>query len=179
MTAGEQVPGTGQSETIRFGHSSARTFLTTLVILGPGALLAIFVADTVSGVPTDSAEWIRGAALRALFWSLVFGVARTFHERARASRIGVGAAGIELSWRGTEPVLLTWSQIAAARVRRPGPLAVLEITPVERSVVEGAVAEQRLPRLSPDGTVRVAVGELNPGPNALREALATAHPQAR
>ena len=143
-------------------------------------MLAIFVADTVSGVPTDSAEWIRGAALRALFWSLVFGVARTFHERARASRIGVGAAGIELSWRGTEPVLLTWSQIAAARVRRPGPLAVLEITPVERSVVEGAVAAAAAaaPR-RPTAPYGCAVGELNPGPNALREALATAHPQAR
>ncbi|MFX0593281.1 hypothetical protein [Melissospora conviva] len=171
MVAGEQVPGTAQTE-IRFGHSSVRTFLTTLLILAPGAWLAILLADTFSGVPTGSVEWIRGAVLRALFWSLIFGIARTFHERARSSRIAVGATGIELAWRGAEPVLLSWSQLAAARVRRPGPLAVLEITPVDRDSVEPFAAQQRLPRLGADGTLRVPVGELKPGPNVLRDAIA-------
>ena len=43
---------------------------------------------------------------------------------------------------------------------------------MDRDSVEPFAAQQRLPRLGADGTLRVPVGELKPGPNVLRDAIA-------
>ncbi len=93
----------------------------------------------------------------------------------RRSWVRISSGGVELAADGGDPILLDWSEIISARIRRRGLWAVLDVVPADPDTVHSTDSHRDLPRMrdTADGTAfTVQVGVLQPGPTALRTALA-------
>ena len=92
--------------------------------------------------------------------------------------MSVSAAGIELAQHGA-PIVIEWSNVASAQVRRWGLFAVLEVVPVDLRLVRTLAPGPHVPamqRLADGPGFRLEVGNFWPTPHALRATL-TRHAQ--
>jgi hypothetical protein len=142
------------------------------------ALLLAYVAVSplvALALHTDDPWWLtllQGGVIGAL-------VAGTIGLSARSSLstwVRVSRAGLELAAQGSDPVLLSWADIAHVTVRREGARTVLEVIPVDLDSVHPVDATgPGWPAMTetPHGTGFTAdLSQLWPGPRALRRELA-------
>ena len=143
--------------------------LVPMAIAVTGTVLALnLLFGTGYGLDWDLLSHV---ALPALFGA---GGAVGGSRHARRRRwVTVSAAGIELAEHGV-PILIEWSNVASARVRRWGLFAVLEVIPVDLHLVRSLVPGPQVPavqRLAHGLGFRLEVGNLWPTPHALRTAF--------
>jgi hypothetical protein len=170
--APEQVQAPS-GDAVLFRSSPLRTgsvlFVVLLVTYGAVAALG----NVVLGDP-DESSW--STLLQAMIVSgTVAGVYLATARSTLATWVRVSDGGLELAAQGSDPVLLAWSDVAGATIRRSGLRMVLEVTPVDLDRVHPVQDEDEgWPALaeSPAGpTFTADVTQLWPGPRALRREL--------
>ena len=162
-------------DTVLFRLSAARMFAIMLPIMVLSALAAMTLVKWAFGTldqPENAVGWLLPQAG-------VFGLVMTgsFAWRARRSPTWVrtSSAGLELASNGGDPVFLAWPDIRSAVIRRPGLLAILEVTPTDIGLAwqAGPRPDRSRVRDRSGGPAFVLeVGLLDPGPGALRAELA-------
>ncbi|BFU44831.1 hypothetical protein [Krasilnikovia sp. MM14-A1004] len=155
----------------------ARRWSAALVILAilTTAVALVYTAfgALVGAVPAP--DW--GLLIVLAFPTFCGIVSTVVRWRHRPVWVRVCDAGILLA-QGGVPIFVAWTNVSSAVVRHPGLFAVLDVVPVDLEQVTATAPHGNVPPVQqlPDGAgFRIDVGELCPGPRALRRALAEHH----
>jgi hypothetical protein len=171
------VPAT---DAVLFRSSPLRTFVVVFALLMLSfGLVSPIVALVVGGTGN---RWWHTAVQAGAISMLAAGCFAWSTRGALKTWVRISSGGLELAAQGSDPILLTWPDIAAVVVRRSGLRTVLEVTPVDLDRVhpvqdEGAGG----PPMSETGggpTFTADLSEIWPGPRALRRELARRMPPA-
>jgi hypothetical protein len=162
------------ADAIQF-RSSVAWSLTFCVLLTVGS--SIGVQALIWWLSGGHVDWVLAAGTVASLTIVVLitGGVTASQLRRRPTWIWVSSIGIEMVFRGGDPVLLAWSEIDAARVRRRGPFAVVNVVPADLYLVRCVLPSRDLPPIrntAAGAAFTIDVGLLRPGPDALRGALA-------
>ena len=150
-----------------FRTSTRLMFLFMLLIGMLAWVLVQAVLSLVAGRPP--ADLVTSIASGVLYAVLFSTFSLVLHRRNWSS-VEVTGSALRLTERG-RTALLPWQEIQSATVRRPGPLAVLEVTLLPASVAPSATALR--PRLRAGQPVyTVSVGLLTPTVSVLSTELA-------
>ncbi|MGK5685293.1 hypothetical protein [Actinoplanes sp. URMC 104] len=138
---------------------------------GVATLRLLLAAVTGRGPQwADLAGSVGPAALGAFLGCAVVAAAKGWHR----GRVTVSDAGLLLAAARSRGVLIGWDDVVAARVRRRGLLAVLEVVPRDLHALRAELPSRDLPRIRQAGgrpVLSMDVGFLRPGPAELRAAL--------
>jgi hypothetical protein len=161
-------------DAVLFRSSPARTFGTLFVIL---VVTYLATAPLVALIVSDVGDPWWSTVLQAVVIGAVVAGGYTFSARAALNTwVRVSGVGLELAAQGSDPVLLAWSDIAGAVIRRLGLRTVLEITPVDLDRVHPVQGEgPGWPTMTETATGTAFTADLTqvwPGPRALRRELA-------
>lgn len=159
---------------VLFRSSPARTFAAVFVIMAVTYAAVTPLVDLVAG---DAGDPWWSTALQAVAIGALVAAAAAFTARpSLATWVRVSDGGVELAAQGSDPVLLTWPDVAGAEVRRVGLRTVLELTPVELDRVHPVQDEDEgwpvLVDTSAGPAFTADLSQVWPGPRALRRALA-------
>jgi hypothetical protein len=161
-------------DAVLFRSSPVRTFTAMVAVVVVAYLAVSPLVNLLLGEAGD--PWWT-APVQAAVVGLV--VASAFALSARSSIttwVRVSAAGLELAAQGSDPVLLTWTDIRSVVVRRAGMRTVLDVTPVDLDSVHPLDGEgPGWPTMTEtaDGPAFTAdLTQIWPGPRALRRELA-------
>ncbi|KUL40196.1 hypothetical protein ADL15_07665 [Actinoplanes awajinensis subsp. mycoplanecinus] len=154
-----------------FRHSVLRALFGLVPMMMGVWALSMLLASAMLGRPADW-DVLSSLPLPLVAGSVGFGVGARL-QRSRPTWIRVSSFGIELAQRG-DPIIIPWSNITAARVRRRWIFAVLEVTPADLYAVTAVLPSRYLPRVHHKRGVpmfRIEVGMIRPGLRDLRAAL--------
>ena len=159
-------------DAVLFRSSPWRTFVAVfLALLVAYLAVSPLVALTLE---TDDPWWLtllQGGVIGAM----VAGAVGVSARSSLSTWVRVSRAGLELAAQGSDPVLLSWADIAHVTVRRQGARTVLEVTPVDLDSVhpvDGPGPGWPALTETPHGTAFTAdLSQLWPGPRALRREL--------
>lgn len=170
--APEQVEAPAR-DAVLFRSSPVRTFSVAFAVLLLTYVAAAALTDLLLGDAGDS--WWSTVTQAAVLGALVAG-AYTFCSRAALTTwVRISAGGLELAAQGSDPVLLSWDDIATAGIRRAGLRTLLEVTPVDLDRVHPVAGEGPgwpTMRDSENGpTFTADLSQVWPGPRALRREL--------
>jgi hypothetical protein len=171
--APEQVKAPA-SDAVLFRSSPVRTFAVLFVLLMLSfGLVSPIVAVAAGG--TGNPWW--QTALQAGAIAALASAAYAYSTRASLTTwVRVSSGGFELAAQESDPILLTWTDIAHVTVRRVGLRNVLEVTPLDLDrvhPVQGEGAGWPTMTETADGTSFTAdLSEVWPGPRRLRRELA-------
>jgi hypothetical protein len=170
--APEQVQAPSD-DPVLFRSSPLRTGTVLFVVLlvAYGAVAAL--GNLVLGDPEES--WWSTLLQGMIVSATVSGVYLATARSTLATWVRVSDGGLELAAQGSDPVLLAWSDIADATIRRSGLRMVLEVAPIELDRVHPVQDEDEgWPPLAetPGGPAFTAdLTQVWPGPRALRREL--------
>lgn len=122
-----------------------------------------------------SLRLMAAAVVDVLPYMVIAALVAAWQLARRRTWMRTSSGGMELAVHGGDPVLLDWSEIVSARVRRRWLWAVLEVVPVDLDTVRSVEPGRDLPRMreTDAGTAfTVGAGSLRPGPAALRTEIA-------
>jgi hypothetical protein len=172
-TAPEQVQAPAD-DAVLFRSSPARTFAAVFVILLVTYLAAAPIVDLVLG--GSGGEWWPTLAQGVVVGALAAGAYAASARAALTTWVRISSAGLELAAQGSDPILLTWPDIATVRVRRTGLRTVLDVTPVDldrvHPVAGGGPGWPALRDTKGGPTFTADLSQVWPGPRALRRQLA-------
>ena len=170
--APEQVQAPA-GDAVLFRSSPLRTGAALFIVLGVTYLVVAALGNLVLGDP-DEPWW--STLLQAMIVSAT--VAAVYVATARSSLatwVRVSDGGLELAAQSSDPVLLAWSDVANAVIRRSGLRTVLEVVPVDLDRVHPVQDQgEGWPLLAetPAGPAFTAdLTQVWPGPRALRREL--------
>ncbi|RZU54474.1 hypothetical protein EV385_6425 [Krasilnikovia cinnamomea] len=146
------------------------TALVVVAILTTAVALVLTACGALLGA-VPAPDW---GLLLVLAFPTCCGLVSTVARWHRPVWVRVCDAGIELA-QGGVPIFVAWDNVASAVVRHRGLFAVLDVVPVALDQVSTSAPQGNVPpvQLLPQGAgFRVDVGELCPGPRALRRVLA-------
>ena len=171
--APEQVQAPA-GDAMLFRSSPPRTGAVLFVVLMVTYLAVAVLGDVILGDPAG--PWWP-TLLQAILLSA--GVAGLYLVTARstlATWVRVSDGGIEVAAQGSDPVLLAWTDVAGAAIRRSGLRTVLEVTPLDLDRVHPVQDEGAgWPPLAETPTGPAFTADLTqvwPGPRTLRRELA-------
>jgi hypothetical protein len=165
-----QAPAGG---VVLFRSSPTRTGTVLFVVLVITYLAVAALGNLVLGDP-DESGW--STLLQAMIVSAtVTGVYLVTARSTLTTWVRISDGGIELAAQGSDPVLLAWSDVADATIRRSGLRTVLAVTPVELDRVHPVQDEGEgwppLAETSVGPAFTADVTQVWPGPRALRREL--------
>jgi hypothetical protein len=171
--APEQVEAPAD-DAVLFRSSPARTFALMFGVLLITYLATAPLVSLLIGDPGD--PWWSTLLQAVVVGALVAGGYAFSARAALTTWVRISAGGLELAAQGSDPVLLTWSDVATAMIRRSGVRTLLEVTPVDLDSVHPVQDEgPGWPTMTETrgGTAFVAdLTQVWPGPGALRRELA-------
>lgn len=157
-----------------FRSSPTWAFLVILFLVMPVFAIIDLLLDLPEGADLGWRQ-VSETVGNSLLFALVAAGAAAWQIRRRRTWVRISSGGIELAADGGDPILIDWSEIICARIRRRGLWAVLDVVPTDPDTVRSTNPHRDLPRMrdTPDGTAfTVPAGGLRPRPAALRTALA-------
>jgi hypothetical protein len=161
-------------DTVLFRSSPARTFALMFGILLVTYLVTAPIVTLLVGDLGD--PWWSTVLQAVVIGALVAGAYAFTARAALTTWVRVSAGGLELAAQGSDPVLLSWADIATVVVRRTGLRTVLEVTPLDFDRVHPVQGDgPGWPTLieTTAGTAFTAdLTQVWPGPRALRRELA-------
>jgi hypothetical protein len=171
--APEQVEAPAR-DAVLFRSSPLRTFAAVFAIL---IISYISVSPLVALIAGDAGtSWGPTAVQAVVIGALVAGAYAYSSRAALETWVRISAAGLELAAQGSDPILLTWSDIDSVVVRRVGLRTVLDVTPVDFDrvhPVQGEGPGWPAVEATEAGVAFAAdLSELWPGPRRLRRELA-------
>ena len=162
------------ADTRLFRSSPTWVTLILLCVAVPVAAFASLGLELLDGAAM-SRRLMAEAVVDVLPYTVVAALVTVWQLSRRRTWVRISSGGMELAAHGGDPVLLDWSEIVSARVRRRWLWAVLEVVPVDLDTVRSVDPGRDLPRVreTDAGTAfTVEAGILRPGPTALRAELA-------
>jgi hypothetical protein len=167
--------------TVLFRSSPARTFAAMVVIL---AVSYLIVSPLVNRMLGDAGDPWWSTLLQAVVLATLVAGALAFTARASLRTwIRVSDGGLEVAAQGSDPIWLTWADIANVVVRRTGVRTVLEVTPVDLDSVHHVQGDgPGWPTMTETGVGTAFTADLTqlwPGPRSLRRELARRMPANR
>jgi hypothetical protein len=156
-----------------FRSSPLRTGVALFGALVTAYLAVAGLGDLVLGDPAE--PWWSTLAQAVIVSATVVGVYLVTARSSLATWVRVSDGGLELAALGSDPVLLAWSDVADAVVRRSGLRSVLEVRPVDLDRVHPVQGTgEGWPPLTETQAGPVFLADLTqvwPGPRALRREL--------
>jgi hypothetical protein len=158
---------------VLFRSSPLRTGTVLFAVLAVTYLAVAALGDLVLGDPEE--PWWSTLLQATIVSATVAAVYLVTARSTLATWIRVSDGGLEMAAQGSDPVLLAWSDVAEAAVRRSGLRTVLEVVPVDLDRVHPVQDEgEGWPPLAetPAGPAFTAdLTQVWPGPRALRREL--------
>ena len=171
--APEQVQAPAGNAVV-FRSVPLRAGVALFVVLATAYLAVAPLVSLVLGDPGD--PWWSTILQAMVVGVLVAGGYVLTSRSSLTTWVRVSDGGLELAAQGSDPVLLAWSDVADAAVRRSGLRTVLDVTPVDLDRVHPVQHEgEGWPPLAetPAGPAFTAdLTQVWPGPRALRRELA-------
>lgn len=163
-----------------FRSSPVRTFAAVFVILAVAYAAAGPLVDLIVGGDRD--PWWSTVPQGVVLGALVAAGCAYTARSSISTWVRVSDGGVELAAQGSDPVFLTWPDIAEVAVRRTGLRTVLELTPVDldrvHPVQEGGAGWPALTETGRGTAFTADLTQVWPGPRALRRALTLARRSA-
>jgi hypothetical protein len=171
--APEQVEAPAR-DAVLFRSSPLRTFVAVFAIL---IVSYVSVSPLVALIAGDAGTaWGPTAVQAVVIGALVAGAYAYSSRAALETWVRVSEAGLELAAQGSDPILLTWSDIDSVVVRRVGLRTVLDVTPVDFDRVHPVQGEgpgwPAIEATEAGVAFAADLSELWPGPRRLRRELA-------
>jgi hypothetical protein len=170
--APEQVQAPA-GDAVLFRSSPLRTGTVLFVVLVVTYLAVAALGNVLLGDPDE--PWWSTPVQATIAGATVAGVYLVTARSTLVTWVRVSDGGLELAAQGSDPVLLAWSDVADATIRRSGLRTMLEVTPVEMDRVHPVEDEgEGWPALAETATGPAFTADLTqvwPGPRALRREL--------
>lgn len=157
-----------------FRSAPARTFAVMLVVI----VVAYVAVSPLVHLVLDGADdpWWLTLAQAGVIGVLVAGAFAVSARSSLRTWVRVSDAGLELAAQGSDPVWLTWADVAHVVIRRDGARTVLEVTPKDMDLVHpvdaGGPGWPALAETAHGPAFTADLTQLWPGPRALRRELA-------
>jgi hypothetical protein len=160
-------------DAVLFRSSPLRTGTVLFVVLVVAYVVVAALGNLVLGDPDE--PWWSTLVQAMIVGGTVAGVYLVTARSTLATWVRVSDGGLELAAQGSDPVLLAWSDVADARIRRSGLRTVLEVAPVDLDRVHPVQDEgEGWPPLAQTPACPAFTADLTqvwPGPRALRREL--------
>lgn len=137
-----------------FRSSPTRFALIVLIAAMPVTALVSLGIELLDGA-TMSWQQTAASVLDVLPYVIVVALVAVWQLGRRRTWVRFSSGGMEPAAHGGDPVLLDWSEIVSARVRRRWLWAILEVVPVDLDAVRSVDPGRDLPQMREAGRRRV------------------------